>query len=95
MTLTRVNRAEAINPQHHARWADMRTKRTCRFRVLYCNMLPSNFTDLSRNLANMSTISATASAPDIDMREALCKFGHLSAEFFGVTVFEMPELTEI
>ena len=74
----------------------MAVMQTSKSHVLFrSSSCPSKLPDLSRDLADMSTIGATASAPDIDVREARSKVGHLAAEFLRVTIFEMPELAEI
>lgn len=56
------------------------------------NACSSNRLYLACNLADVAAISAAASAPHVHMREALGKLGHLSAEFLGIAIFEMPEL---
>jgi hypothetical protein len=54
-----------------------------------------NLTNLSRNLADVATIRATAATSYNDVREFSRQRAHLSAQFAGVAIFEMTQLAQI
>jgi hypothetical protein len=45
--------------------------------------------DLPRYLTYVTAISATAPAPDIDVREPSCELAHLGSQLAGIAIFEM------
>ena len=73
----------------------LRTKLPLGYLILLCCHCPPNVTNLSGDLADMPPICTAATAPDVDVRKALRKCGHLPAKLFWIAIFKMPEFAQL
>ena len=73
----------------------LRAKLPLGYLILLCRHFLPNVTNLSGDLADMPPVCAATAAPDVDVRKALRKGGHLPTKLFWIAIFKMPELAEI